>query len=66
MLWAEASRAPKRTARARSLLKEYISARGKLTRVGRGDLASRYILAIAVLKESEESKWNNNDENRNS
>jgi hypothetical protein len=34
--------------------------------VGRGDLASRYILAIAVLKESEESKWNNNDENGNS
>jgi hypothetical protein len=44
-------------ARARSLAKENISARGKLTRVGSRYLASRYILDIAALNESEENKW---------
>jgi len=37
---------------------EYIFVTGKVTRVDRRDLTSRYILTIAVLKESED-RWNN-------
>jgi len=38
---------------------EYILVRRKVTRVGRRDLTRKYILTIAVLKESEEDRWNN-------